>query len=891
MPPEEAAATIRLPEGFRANVFAAEPDVRNPIAMAWDDRGRLWIAENYTYAERTVRLAGRFRDRILIFRDENRDGRAEAPSVFAEDLVGLTGIEVAPEGVYAMCPPNLLFLRDRDRDDAPDGPAEVILDGFTVPDANHHNFANGLRFGPDGWLYGRCGASAPGEVGAPGTAAAERVPLRGTIWRWHPSTRVFEALASGTTNPWGHDWNEDGDLFFVNTVNGHFWRLIPGAHYTRPHTLDPNPRVYEAIDFHADHWHFDTRGDWTKSRDGAANEFGGGHAHSGLMIYRGTRWPESYRGKAFTLNFHGRRINVERLDRHGAGHVARHEADFAVWEDPFFRGIELSEGPDGAVYVLDWSDTGECHENTGVHRTSGRIYRIDYGDGQPPFPWNPDWRRRPDPDPESLVARSQHWPLDTVLGRRPPGRAEASAEEIDRALAGPSTPLERASVLQRLPVERRLEAAAPLVAEASFRDDHDLPWMVWYGLIPVADSDPAGLARLAGTTTWVPLQRLVARRLAEDTEANPGPLGMLLELATAGGPEFRAAVVGGMNQATAGWRRAAAPPGWAAFAARASREEGSTVGVRDLEVLFGDGRALAELQALALDGNAALPDRKAALRTLLDGDPEEVAEICRKLVQVRFLNAEAAQGLARVDHDEAARALIGAWKQFHPQDRDHFFAAATSRPRFAGHLLEAMARGEIPKEALGAFHARQILLLGDARLKARLEEVWGSVGEGSGQGQAVAEWRGKLSPEVLATGDKGAGRVLFQGLCGACHRLYGEGGSIGPDLTGSGRNDLDYLLENILDPGAVVSAEYRLSALTLADGRSVAGVIRSRTERTWTVQTMTGEVSVPAGDVRGVEKVEASLMPAGLAQALSEAQFRDLIAYLMHPVQVPLPSP
>ncbi len=246
---------------------------------------------------------------------------------------------------------------------------------------NHHTFANGLKWGPDGWLYGRCGASSPGQVGIPGTPDALRIPLRGGLWRFHPLRKRFEVLAHGTTNPWGHDWNALGEAFFINTVNGHLWHLIPGSHLVRPHTIEPNPRAYALIDQHADHWHWDnskplTYGSKVGPDDGRR---GGGHAHSGLMIYLADQWPESYRGQLLTLNFHGRRDNVERLERSGSGYVGRHEPDILFAADPWFRGIDLGYGPDGGVFLLDWSDTGECHDHEGVHRTSGRIYKVTYG--------------------------------------------------------------------------------------------------------------------------------------------------------------------------------------------------------------------------------------------------------------------------------------------------------------------------------------------------------------------------------------------------------------------------------------------------------------------------------------------------------------------------------
>src|SRR5262245_24287221 len=380
MSADEAAAKRTLPPGFRASVFAAEPDVQNPIALAWDARGRLWVAENYTYAEGGKKFDLTLRDRILIFQDQDGDGRFDTRKVFTDELQMLTSIEIGFGGVWVLCPPQLLFFPDTNSDDVPDGAPEVVLDGLTGSPDMHHTFANGLRFGPDGWLYGRCGASSSGEMGVPGTPAAERIPVRGTIWRFHPRRKVVEALCSGTTNPWGHDWDEHGELFFINTVNGHLWHAFAGAHFVRPHTVDPNPRVYALIDQHADHWHFDTARGWQKSREGAANDLGGGHAHIGMMIYQGDNWPAEYRGRLFTLNLHGRRANQEILERAGSGYVGKHGSDFFVAGDPWFRGMDLSYGPDGGVFVLDWSDTGECHEYSGVHRTSGRIYKITYGD-------------------------------------------------------------------------------------------------------------------------------------------------------------------------------------------------------------------------------------------------------------------------------------------------------------------------------------------------------------------------------------------------------------------------------------------------------------------------------------------------------------------------------
>src|ERR1043166_3999254 len=611
----DAAVKMTLPAGFKATVFAAEPDVQNPIAMAWDSRGRLWVAENYTYSENAKKYDLNLRDRILIFEDKDGDGKFDSRKVFTDELQVVTSIEVGHDGVWVMCPPQLLFIPDADGNDVPDAAPIVAVDGFTPSPDMYHTFANGLRFGPDGWIYGRCGASSMGEIGIPGTPLAQRIPLLGTMWRYHPRRKAVEVLSSGTTNPWGHDWDANGELFFINTVNGHLWHQIPGAHYTRPHTFDPNPRVYSLIDMHADHWHFDTQMGWQRSRDGAANDLGGGHAHVGMMIYQGDNWPAEYRGRLFTPNLHGRRVNQEILERSGSGYVGKHGKDFMVAADPWFRGMEISCGPDGGAMVLDWSDTGDCHDYNGVHRTSGRIYKITYGEPKRNAIADVsklsvaelvklqthanDWfSRRARIELEARVAggvsvagakgalremfarsgdvtvklrslwalnaigaadesflraqlrhNDEHvrtwairlltdtWPLDTVMSQRPAGRREmASADlqkEFGRMARNDSSGLVRlalASTLQRIPIAARGALAEELVARKEDANDHNLPLMVWYGLIPVGDSHPAALGKGAVKSEFSETRKLIARRLAEDIEKNPAPLNALVEV-------------------------------------------------------------------------------------------------------------------------------------------------------------------------------------------------------------------------------------------------------------------------------------------------------------------------------------------------------------------------
>ena len=382
--PTEALKAITVPEGFRVQLAAAEPMVQQPIDMAWDARGRLWIAECYTYAEKETNFEKRLKDRIIILEDTNQDGVFDKRKIFWDGASQLTSIEIGFGGVWAACAPEILFLADKNGDDKPDGQPEVVLDGFDN-DKVRHNIVNGLRWGPDGWLYGRHGILGPGsKVGVPGTPEAKRTDIQCGIWRYHPTRKNFEVVCHGTTNPWGHDWDDHGQLFFINTVIGHLWHVVPGARYQRMYGNHYDKHLYELIQQTADHYHFDIgKEKWSDLKKtgmtSATDAAGGGHAHTGMMIYLGNNWPNQYRGNVFTLNFHGLRMNQDTLHRQGAGYVGKHAPDVMRTKDTWFRGIELSYGPDGGVYVLDWSDIGECHDNDGIHRTSGRIFKVTYG--------------------------------------------------------------------------------------------------------------------------------------------------------------------------------------------------------------------------------------------------------------------------------------------------------------------------------------------------------------------------------------------------------------------------------------------------------------------------------------------------------------------------------
>src|SRR5688572_12109733 len=380
--PDQTAKSFKVPEGFSVSVFAAEPHLRQPIGFCFDDRGRIWVAENYSYPN--WKATGE--DRILIFEDADGDGRFDKRTVFYDKLNYVTGLEVGFDGVWVVSPPNLLFIPDKNGDDRPDGEPSVELDGCGHQGV--HNLVNGCTWGPDGWLYGGHGGSSSGKIGRPAAPEDHRVFFDGGVWRYHPTRKVFESFMEGTTNPWGVDFDDYGMAFISNSVTPHLYHVIQGAHVERRRE-SPNSRyAYAVIDTIADHKHW-VGGKWEDSRGGAAEQtakqivLGGGHAHSGCMVYLGDNWPDRHRGTIFMINIHGDRMNNDLPRRRGSGFVASHGQDLLTSGDPWFMGLQAKYGPDGAVYVSDWYDTGECHTRK-PETARGRIYRVSYGIAQTP---------------------------------------------------------------------------------------------------------------------------------------------------------------------------------------------------------------------------------------------------------------------------------------------------------------------------------------------------------------------------------------------------------------------------------------------------------------------------------------------------------------------------
>jgi putative membrane-bound dehydrogenase-like protein len=852
----------------------------------------------------------------------------------------------------------LVFIPFRDGTDVPSGPPVVVLDGWDLQ--AKHNVFNSLNWGPDGWLYGCNGILSNSKIGKPGTPPEQRVAINCGVWRYHPVKQTFEAVAHGTTNPWGLDWDDYGQMFITNCVIHHLWHVIPGAHFQRMYGQDFNPHLYGLMTSCADHIHWGG-GPWQESRGGKGrhDQPGGGHAHVGAMVYLGDNWPDRYRNGLFTCNLHGSRINHDPLERQGSGYVAHHAKDFMLANDPWFRGLTIQYGPDGGVFVSDWTDTGECHNYDKVDQTNGRIYKITYGK---PSPYRGDVSKLSDAE---LVQRQLHkndwhgrharrvlqeraaagqltrgtrealvkmlkenpdvtrqlralWALHVTGGledkllrelldnpqeylrgwavqlgledRSPSTELLTQFATMARQDPSPFVRVYLASGLQRLPPAQRWPIAEALAAHGEDAGDANLPLMIWYGIEPLVSADPERFVALIGKAQIPLIREFVARRVG----ATPAGLPPLLRfLSRQDNPAIHLDGLRGLHAALVGRRQVPMPEEWPAVYRQWTQSPNAEV--RDkamlLAVVFDDPQAIASLRKLMLDSTAALPARQSALQALIYQKNPDLAPLLHTLLTDRALRGAAVRGLAAFSHPSTPEVILRAYVSFLDNEKADAIHTLTARPAYALALLEAVERGHIPRRDLSAFTVRQMQGLKNKQINEKLAKVWGVLRPASQEKAALmSRYKSLLTPEYLKSADRSQGRLVYTRTCASCHVLFGEGGKIGPELTGAQRTNLDYLLENILDPSAVVASDYQVTVVQTKDGRVITGIIKQETDKVITLQTQNEVIPVPRTDIEERRKSPISMMPEGLLEKLTQEEVRDLVAYLGSPLQVPLPA-
>jgi putative membrane-bound dehydrogenase-like protein len=420
-PPLEAASNMTVSSDCEVTLVASEPLVRQPVAIDFDDRGRLWVIQYLQYpnpaglkrarVDRWSRTAydrvpeppphgPRGADRLTILEDTNGDGRADHAKDFVSGLNLATGFAFGHGGVFVLQVPYLLFYPDYNADDLPDGDPVVCLSGFGMDDA--HSVANSLTWGPDGWFYGCQGSTVTSHI--------RGIEFQQGIWRFHPLTHEFELFCEGGGNSWGLDFDTDGELIY--STNAGPYRMLharQGAYYWKSfgkHGALHNPYAFGYFD-HVAHTNFQ-----------------GGHVTVGGIVYHGTNLPARFLGKYVAGDLLGHSVQWHHLYRHSSTFTSSHGGDLLRANDTWFATSDVTIGPDNAIYVADWHDQRTAHPDPDAEwdRGNGRIYRIAAKDAGPAV--LPRFKELSSPQLVALLGNRNPWIVrkarQTLASRRNP---------------------------------------------------------------------------------------------------------------------------------------------------------------------------------------------------------------------------------------------------------------------------------------------------------------------------------------------------------------------------------------------------------------------------------------------------------------------------------------
>jgi putative heme-binding domain-containing protein len=387
------------------------------------------------------------------------------------------------------------------------------------------------------------------------------------------------------------------------------------------------------------------------------------------------------------------------------------------------------------------------------------------------------------------------------------------------------------------------------------------------------------------------VRRFIARRLADEAAAkgNNFDLAPLVAALAKAKEVVQIDLLAGAREGLRGRKSLKMPAGWPAVYAKL-RDGKTREDAIALALLFGDPEAVTDLRKVVQDAKAPSAERVAAIQSLVAKRVPEFASVLHDQLEDKATRQAALRGLAAYAHEDTPKRILAVYKELTTEEKQDAVAALASRKEYAFALLDAVAAGTVLHVDVSAFVARQLYSMNDQRLNLRIKSVWGDVRETSADKQKlVAKYRDMLSAAAIRNAKPANGRVVFAKTCQQCHKLFDEGGDVGPDLTGANRTNLDYILLNLIDPSSEVGRDYRMSVVRTLDERTVTGIVVERTAARVVVQTATELVTLSPDDIVSVKDSPLSIMPEGQLSALTREQVRDLIAYLASKTQVALP--
>jgi len=417
--------------------------------------------------------------------------------------------------------------------------------------------------------------------------------------------------------------------------------------------------------------------------------------------------------------------------------------------------------------------------------------------------------------------------------------------------------------------------------------ENQLTLMTWYGIEPVVFNE--GALQLLDSNPK--LQQFAVRRLAHEISTKPAVSESALRFigvkAASNNSESEAAaakLLTSFKTGLAGRARVDAPKDWTAIEKqlRASKNKDVVLAVDSLAVMFGDGAAIADLRTLAGDANMDAVAREQAIGALAQAQDADAVSMLFNLLNDRAVVDAAITALSNFDHPDTAKQLLNRMGGFKDGNRSLAIDTMASREAYALELIQAIEEGRIDARELTAAQVRQLSALGNEHIKSVLEAKWGVIQETpEARVASIKKWQAELTPETIAHADRENGAAIFKKSCAACHKLYGEGKAIAPDLTGANRSNLEYMLMNIIDPSSVVPKQFTTSVIAMKDGRVITGVIVSETDQTLVIQTDKEQLSVARGNVEETKNTGKSLMPDGMLDTLTPEQVRDLFGFMM----------
>jgi putative membrane-bound dehydrogenase-like protein len=993
--PEEAIAKMTVPPGFKVEIVAAEPQIVNPVAMTFDERGRVWVTESLEYPRAEP---GPGQDRVKILEDTDGDGRMDKVTVFAEGLNIPSGIAVGYGGVWVANAPDILFMQDTDGDGKADK-QEVVVTGFGRTDT--HELPNSLTWGPDGWLYGLNGVFNFSHVYYAKTNANHKADHPGwkftcAMFRIHPRTREFQVFAEGTSNPWGIAFDTEGSAFVSACVIDHLWHIVEAGYYHRQG--GPYPPFTWKIESIVKHKHQKA-------------------AYCGIHYFDSDAYPEQYREKLYMGNIHGNCINVDKLQRDGSTYFATGEPDFLSANDAWFMPVSQKTGPDGCLYILDWYDQYHCYQDArrdpaGIERAKGRLYRVRYtGDAKvasgerrnvsatsaaamrlyPEFDlktesddqlierlgsanvYNRDMAQRLLAErntPEivkrllavvldqkrslkqrhhamyallgcDLTAHKQDWDIPRKLidsdeawvrawalrcasvhefrAVSGPGGSELLEMGIaELILSGleddsPDVRLQALSLIAKLAnANRTYVSYDDKIAAALLKSGAD-PLMMriaWQALRPYQNLQPTGAIAFLSHEGILksPAGRELGPRIIEFALTNSRVSGEMLRdmlaivLKSPETPDvgsgvlrlmaakFQSGEISGARLETLRTHLSAA----IAPLLTSDSEHPLSLDAALVAVTWKDAGALEVARAAFRNSKIPAVRRILALRALISARDETVLSTIQNVLNAGAskpnpvgsgmtyaeFEGEIVSSLGQLRDDEVATFLLERYSRLRPEVKPKAIEVLTQRASWAIKLLAAVTRKEIPPEALNLNHLRKLNATKDPEIIKAVQAQWGIIREGRNPERelVIADMRRLIRANP---GDAHRGAEVFKKVCGQCHKIYGEGQEVGPDITLNGRSSFEQLLSNVFDPSLVIGASYQARTILTKQGRVVSGLVAEESDQRVVLKVQGGKQEViPRSDIEEMKTSEVSLMPEDVEKTLKPQEIADLFAYI-----------